>query len=47
MRKFILPALFMSFMLLNVALFVVITREFDGSQVTTKRTLTQPEVRQR
>jgi hypothetical protein len=47
MRKFILPALFMSFMLLNAALFVFITREFDGSQVTTKRTVTQKEMRQR
>lgn len=47
MRKFILPVLFMGFMLLNAALFAFITREFDGSHVTTKRTLTQPEARQR
>lgn len=47
MRKYILPALFMGFMLLNAALFVLITHEFDGSHVTTKRTVTQPETRQR
>ena len=47
MRKYVLPTLFMAFMLLNAALFVFITREFDGSTVTTKRTVTQPELRQR
>jgi hypothetical protein len=47
MRKLILPALFMGFMLVNAALFVFITREFTGSQVTTKRTVTQQEMRQR
>lgn len=47
MRKFILPVLFMGFMLLNAALFMFITREFDGSKVTTKQTLTRPEPRQR
>ena len=47
MRKFILPALFMGFMLLNAALFVFVTREFTDSRVTTKKTLTQQELRQR
>lgn len=47
MRKYLLPTLFMAFMLLNAALFVFITREFDGSSVTTKRTVTQPELRRR
>ncbi len=47
MRKLILPALFMGFMLLNAALFVFITREFADGQVTTKRTVTQQEMRQR
>jgi hypothetical protein len=47
MRKLILPAIFMGFMLLNAALFVFITREFADSNVTTKRTVTQPEMRQR
>ena len=43
----ILPALFMGFMLLNAALFVFITREFTGSEVKTKHTVTQQEMRQR
>lgn len=47
MRKFILPTLFMGFMLLNAALFVFITREFTDSRVTTKKTVTQQELRQR
>ena len=47
MRKFILPALFMGFMLINAALFVFITREFGDSHVTTKKTVTQQELRQR
>lgn len=47
MRKFILPTLFMAFMLLNAALFVFITREFDGSKAPTKRTLIQHDQRSR
>ena len=48
MRKFILPVLFMGFMLLNAAFFVFVAREFDGSQTTTTRkTETRQEMRQR
>lgn len=47
MRKYLLPTLFMAFMLLNAALFAFIAREFDGSTVTTKRTVTQQEMRRR
>ena len=47
MRKFILPVLFMGFMLLNAALFVFITHEFDGSKVITKKTFARPEPGQR
>ena len=46
MRKFILPVLFMGFMLLNAALFVFITGEFEGTKVTRKHVV-QPEPRQR
>ena len=47
MRKYLLPTLFMAFMLLNAALFVFITREFDGSKAPAKRTLIQQEQRLR
>ncbi len=46
MRKFILPVLFTGIMLLNAALFVFITDEFDGSKVTSKHVV-RPEPRQR
>ena len=46
MRKFILPVLFMGIMLINAALFAFITREFDGSKVTSKHVVRQ-EPRQR
>ena len=47
MRKYLLPTLFMALMLLNAALFVFITRELDGSTVTTKQSVTQQEMRRR
>jgi len=47
MRKYLLPTLFLAFMLLNAALFVFVTREFDGSKAPVKRTLTEPELRRR
>ena len=47
MRKFILPVLFMGFMLLNAAFFVFVAREFDGSQTTTRKTESRQETRQR
>ena len=47
MGKYILPALFLLFMALNAAIYAFITLELDGSIVTTKRSVTQQELRRR
>jgi len=47
MRKYLLPTMFVAFMLLNAALFMFITREFDGSKPAAKRTVTEQELRRR
>ena len=47
MAKYMLPVVFLVIMALNAALFAMITLELNGSNVTTKHTTTQPEMRRR
>jgi hypothetical protein len=47
MRKYLLPALFLLFMALNGAIYAFIMLELNGSTVTTKRSVTQQELRRR
>lgn len=47
MGKYLYPALFILFLALNVAGYAYIAFELDGSTVTTKRSVAQPETRPR
>lgn len=45
MRKYLAPAVFVVLLGLCVAAYAFIAFELDGSTITTKRYLTQPELR--
>jgi hypothetical protein len=47
MGKYLFPALFILFLALNVAAFAFLTFELDGSTISTKQSVTQPEIRAR
>jgi hypothetical protein len=47
MAKYFLPVVFVVILALNAALFAMIMLDLDGSNVTTKLTTMQPEMRRR